>query len=135
MPLHPVIPQVQGLRRPCHKDEPVVGQGGHVEFKGGLRTAVRRLQADPPQSVARRGWREREDPGPVQGAHRVAALRLVLSPHRHLPDEAGCGHRRIVLSWGGLGIRVMGCPRAVRPAKAIVFGHTYMYLWRYGWSS
>jgi hypothetical protein len=86
VPLHPVIPQVQFVGRPGNKDEPVVGQGWHVAFKGGLRTAARRLQADPSQSVARRGRLEREDLAPVQATDCVAAPRLVLSHHLLLLD-------------------------------------------------
>jgi hypothetical protein len=46
--LHPLIPQIQIHRRSGDKDEPVMREGGHAAFKGGLRTAARRLQADPP---------------------------------------------------------------------------------------
>ena len=60
VPLHPFVPQVQFFRRPGEKDEPVVDKGGRVEFKGGRRTAASRLQAHPPQPVARRGRLERE---------------------------------------------------------------------------
>src|SRR5262249_30234735 len=44
----------------------------------------------------------------VQGPEQVTASRRFLSPHRHLPDAAGCGHRRLVLRWGVFGIRVHG---------------------------
>jgi hypothetical protein len=108
VPRHSVIPQVQCVRRPGKQDEHVVGQGGVVEFRGGRRTEARGLQADPPQLVARHGWLVREDPAPVQGPDRVAALRLFFSPHRHLPDASGRGHRRIVL-------RSAGPPPAVEP--------------------
>jgi hypothetical protein len=53
--------QVQLLRRPNEQSEPVVGQGGLIEFKGGLRSAAHRLQADPPQPIAPRGRLERDD--------------------------------------------------------------------------
>ena len=86
MPFHPFIPQVQFVGRPGNKDEPVVGKGWHVAFKGGLRTAARRLQADPSQSVARRVRLEREDLAPVQWADYVAAPRLFLSHHLLLLD-------------------------------------------------
>jgi hypothetical protein len=75
----------------------VVGQGGYAVFKGGVRAAVRGPQADPSQPVARRGRREREEPGPVQGPAQVAALHHFLSHHLRLPDAASHGHRRIVL--------------------------------------
>src|SRR6516165_11640438 len=83
--LHPVIPQVQRLRRPNDQDKPVVGQGGHSAFKGGLRvaaTAVSRLQAHPPPPVAHRGRRERANLEPLRGPDRVASLRLFMS-HQH----------------------------------------------------
>jgi hypothetical protein len=44
VPLHPLVAQVQLLRRPGDQEEPVVGDGGLVEFRGGRRTDARRLQ-------------------------------------------------------------------------------------------
>jgi hypothetical protein len=85
VPLHPFITQVQLLRRPGEKDEPVVGKGGQVEFQGGRRGVARRLQADPAQPVARRGRLERDDLEPVQGPERVAVPRLFLSHDLPLP--------------------------------------------------
>ena len=61
MPLHSFIQQVQFFRRPGKKHEPVVGKGGRVEFRGGCLTVARRLQAHPPQQVARRVRLERDD--------------------------------------------------------------------------
>ena len=54
VPLHPFIPQVQLLRRPGKKDEPVVGKAGGLLSRPAPGVA-RRLQAHPPQPVARRG--------------------------------------------------------------------------------
>jgi hypothetical protein len=87
VPLHPLISQVQFLRRPRKKDEPVVGKGGRVEFRGRDRTVASRLQARPPQPVARRVRLEREKLEPVQGADRVAGLRLHLLHHLRLHAE------------------------------------------------
>ena len=67
VPLHPFIQQVQLLRRPGKKDEPVVGDGGRVEFRARDRTVASRLQARPPQPVARRDCRAWAEPEPVQG--------------------------------------------------------------------
>ena len=61
VPLHPLVQQVQFLRRPGDQDEPVVGQGGRAEFRGGRRPVAGRLEADPPQPVAGRGRLERDD--------------------------------------------------------------------------
>jgi len=72
MPLYPVVTQVQFVWRPGNKDEPVMGQGGQVEFKGGRRPAASRIQADPPQPVARRGRLVGEEPEPVQRPDRLA---------------------------------------------------------------
>ena len=52
----------------------MVGQGGRVEFKGGLRSAARRLQADPPQPVA-----------PAAGSNG-----MVLSQSRGRIGSSGC---------------------------------------------
>src|SRR5262249_54381354 len=71
--LHPVIQQFQLLRRAGKEEEPVVGKGRRVELKGGRRTAVSRLQADPPQLITRRGRLVREDLEPVQGPDQIAA--------------------------------------------------------------
>jgi hypothetical protein len=98
VPLHPVIPQVQCVRRLGEQDEHVVGQGRLVEFRSGQRTEVRGLQTDPPEPVARHSRREWEDPVPVHEPDRVAALRLVLSHHLCLPDASGRWPRRIALS-------------------------------------
>src|SRR5262249_36320141 len=81
VPLHPFVPQVQLLRRSGEQEEPVVGQGGHVEFEGGRRTAARRLQADPPEPVARRRGLVWEEPEPVERPERVARLWFRLSDH------------------------------------------------------
>jgi hypothetical protein len=59
VPLHPLKPHVQFLRRPVIKDELVVGKAEEVEFKGARRTEAFRLQADPPQAIARRVRLER----------------------------------------------------------------------------
>src|SRR5262249_53582629 len=90
VPLHPLIPHVQFVRRPDDKEEPMVGQGGHVAFKGGLRTATRGPQAHPAPPVARRGRLEREHLAPVQRSQRITAPRLFLWHHLRLPDERGC---------------------------------------------
>jgi hypothetical protein len=71
-----VIQQFQLLRRAGKEEKPLVRKGRQVEVKGGRRTAVSRLQADPPQSITRRGRLVREDLEPVQGPERVAAFRL-----------------------------------------------------------
>ena len=63
------------------EEEPVVGKGRQVEVKGGRRTAVSRLQADPPQLITRRGRLVREDLKPVQGPERVGRLWFHLSYH------------------------------------------------------
>ena len=54
VPLHPFVPQIQLVRRAGEEEKPVVGQARAVEFKGGRRPAASRLQADPPEPVARR---------------------------------------------------------------------------------
>src|SRR5262249_18705364 len=69
-PLHPFVPQVQFLRRPGEQEERVVGQGGQVEFEGRRRTAARRLQADPPEPVARRRGLVWEEPEEVERPER-----------------------------------------------------------------
>src|SRR5262249_8903329 len=73
-PLPPLVPQVQFFRRSGEQEEPVVGQGGQVELKGRRRTAARRLQADPPQPVTRRGRLVWEEPEPVERPERVGRL-------------------------------------------------------------
>src|SRR5262249_1546579 len=73
--------------RPGKEEEPVVGKGRQVELKGGRRTAVSRLQADPPQLITRRGHLVREDLEPVQGPHRVAASQFFRSHHPRPPGE------------------------------------------------
>ena len=65
----------------------MVGKGGRVEFRGRDRTVASRLQARPPQPVARRVRLEREKLEPVQGADRVAGLRLHLLHHLRLHAE------------------------------------------------
>src|SRR5262245_33123892 len=52
----------------------VVGEGGQVEFKGGRGTTASRLQADPPQPVARRRGLMWEAPEPVERPERLARL-------------------------------------------------------------
>jgi hypothetical protein len=80
MPVHSFIQQVQLLRWPGKKDEPVVGYGGRVEFGGGRRTVASRLQAHPPQPVARRGRLERDDLAQCcKGPERAAEFRFFLS--------------------------------------------------------
>jgi hypothetical protein len=71
VPLHPLIPQIQFFRWAGEKEELMVGQDRHVEFKGERRTAASRLQADLPQPVARRGRLVGEEPEPVQGPDRL----------------------------------------------------------------
>ena len=78
VPLHPRIQQFQLIRRAGKEEEPVVRKGRQVEVKGGRRTAVSRLQADPPQLITRRGRLVREDLEPVQGPDQIAASRLLL---------------------------------------------------------
>jgi type I restriction enzyme S subunit len=65
VPLHPVVGQVQLFRWPDVEDEPMVGQGGLVEFRGVRGAIPGRLQARPPQPVARRGHLSRDDLEPV----------------------------------------------------------------------
>ena len=89
VPPHPLVPQVQLLRRPNEQTEPVVGQGGLVEFKGALRSAAHRLQADPPQPVAPGGRLERDGLEPVQGPDRAAVYRFLLWHQLCLPDDSG----------------------------------------------
>src|SRR5262249_49467339 len=62
-------------------EEPVVGQGGQVEFEGRRRTAARRLQADPPEPVARRRGLVWEEPEPVERLERGARWWFRLSYH------------------------------------------------------
>ena len=81
MPLHPFVAQVQFLRRSGEQEEAVVGQGGQVEFKGGRLTAARRLQADPPEPVARRRGLMWEEPEEVERPERVGRLWFRLSHH------------------------------------------------------
>src|SRR4029077_12875561 len=59
VPLHPLISQIQFFWWAGEKEEPVMGQGGQVEFKGGRRAAARRIQAHPPPP----GTRRRPPPG------------------------------------------------------------------------
>src|SRR5262249_14085525 len=100
-PPDPLVPQAQLLRRPNEQSEPVVGQGGLVEFKGGLRSAAHRLQADPPQPVAPRGRLEWDGLEPVQGPERVAVYRFLLWHQLRLRDVSGRGCRLIVRSSAG----------------------------------
>jgi hypothetical protein len=83
VPFHALVPQVQLLRRPCDKEEPVVGDGRLVKFGGGYRTDARRLQADPPQAVARHGRLVRKDLEPVPWLEQAAEPQPFFS--RHLP--------------------------------------------------
>src|SRR5262249_41539098 len=96
LPVHPLVPQVQFLRRAGKEEEPVVGKGRQVELKGGRCTAVSRLQADPPQLITRRGRLVREDLEPVQGPHRVAASQFFRSHHPRLPGECSRWRRLFV---------------------------------------
>ena len=81
MPLHPLIPHIQFFRRAGKEEEPVVGKGRQFEFKGGCRTAASRLQADPPEPVARRRGLVWEEPEPVERPERVGRLWFHLSYH------------------------------------------------------
>src|SRR5262249_40641479 len=81
VPFHPLKPQVQFLRRPRDKDEPVMRKGGRVVFPGGRRTEASRLQPHPPQAVARRDRPERDGLAPVQRPDRTAAFGLSLWHH------------------------------------------------------
>ena len=56
-----------------------MGQGGKVEFEGGRYTAARRLQADPPEPVARRRGLVGEEPEPIERPKWVARLWFRLS--------------------------------------------------------
>ena len=90
VPLHSFIQQVQLLRRPGKKDEPVVGQGraGRVPRRG--PPVASRLQADPPQPVTRRGRLERDDLAQdCQGPERAAASRLLLSHYLCFLNKSG----------------------------------------------
>ena len=82
MPLHPLIQQVQLLRRPGDKDERVVGQGGQVNFGGGRLTVASRLQAYPPEQVARRARLERDELAQLKGPERATKSWLLLSHDR-----------------------------------------------------
>ena len=93
VPLHSFIQQVQFFRRPGKKDEPVVGKGGRVEFRGGRRAVASRLQAHPPQPVARRGRLERDELAQdCQGPERASVFRLLMSHRLRLPHESGQWH-------------------------------------------
>ena len=81
MPLHPLIPHVQLLRRTGKKDEHVVVNDGLVAFRGGRRLVARRLQADPPEPVARRERLFREMLDEVERTERVGRLWFHLSYH------------------------------------------------------
>jgi hypothetical protein len=74
----------------------VVGKGGVVEFRGGLRTVASRLQAHPPQPVAPSGRLKRDDLEPVKGPDRVTAPQFFLSHHLRLPGEPGRSHPLLV---------------------------------------
>ena len=93
VPLHPLIPQIQFFWWAGEKEEPVVGQGGQVEFKGGRRPAASRIQADPPQPVARRGRLVGEEPEPVQRPDRLGPPWPLLS-YDCLPQEMACIRRK-----------------------------------------
>jgi hypothetical protein len=89
IPLYSLVPQVHLLGRPDELDKPVVGEGGLVEFKGGLRAAAHRLQANPSQPAARRlsAW----DPHAfelVQGPNRAAGSRLHLLHDLHPQNKS-----------------------------------------------
>jgi hypothetical protein len=70
------------------KDEVVVGTGRGVDFKGRCLTVARRLQARPPQPVARRNRLEWDDLEPVPWPDWFAALRFVPSHRMRPPDES-----------------------------------------------
>ena len=78
VPVYPLISQVQRLRRPGDKEEPVVADGGLAEFGVGRRTEARRLEANPRQPVARRGRLEWDPLKPVEGPDGVVAFWLLL---------------------------------------------------------
>src|SRR5262249_61611659 len=80
-PLPPFVLQVQFRRRSGEQEGPVVGQGGQVEFEGRRRTAARRLQADPPEAVARRRGLVWEESEPVERPEPVGGLWFHLSYH------------------------------------------------------
>ena len=65
-----------------------LGVMGELTSSGGRLAAASRLEADPPQPVARRGRLEREVLEPVQGSDRGAAPQLFLSHHLRLPDQS-----------------------------------------------
>src|SRR5262249_54226179 len=69
----PPLQQFELIRRAGKEEEPVVRKGRQVEVKGGRRTAVSRLQADPPQLITRRGRLVREDLEPVQRPDQITA--------------------------------------------------------------
>ena len=96
MPLHPFVPQIQLVRRAGEEEKPVVGQARAVEFKGGRRPAASRIQADPPQPVARRGRLVGEEPEPVQRPDRLAPPWPLLS-YDCLPQEMACIRRKYLL--------------------------------------
>src|SRR5262249_33682135 len=89
--LHPVIAQVQLVRRPEEKHEPVVGNAWVLELRGGRRTVPSRLHADPAPPVARRVRLEGEDRGPVGGPAPGGTSRLSLSNPPRPPDESPGG--------------------------------------------
>ena len=76
VPLHPLIPQVQFLRRPNEKDEPVVGKGGRVEFRGG-----RPHGSEPPPGR----------PTPAGRSHAAGSNGRALSQSRGPIGSPGCG--------------------------------------------
>ena len=79
-----------------------MGQGGQVEFKVGRRPAASRVQADPPQPVARRGRLVGEEPEPVQRPDRLDppwpllsydCLPMACIRRIYLADRCGVGLR------------------------------------------
>jgi hypothetical protein len=75
----------------------VVGQSGKVEFEGRRRTAARRLQADPPEPVARRRGLVGEEPEPVERPKRVVRLWFRLSHHLGPHPEHGRNEHELKL--------------------------------------
>src|SRR5262245_59282998 len=87
-----------------------------------------RLQADPPQPVARRVRIEREDLAPVQGPDWVAVPRFVLSHHLSPRHESGRPHRP--LHYTGPKGNAIPLPGRLSPLHASVPGTAWLTAYR-----